>query len=97
LVSRNGRFVYAGNRAESSLIVFALDRRSGALSIVQRIASGGAVPWAFQFDPTSRWLLVANQKSDLVSAFSVDRRTGRLRDSGQAIEISRPVSICFLA
>jgi 6-phosphogluconolactonase len=97
LVSRDGRFVYAGNRVESSLIVFALDRRSGALSIVQRIASGGAVPWAFQFDPTGRWLLVANQKSDRVSVFSVDRRTGRLRDSGQAIEISRPVSICFLA
>lgn len=97
LVSRDGRFVYAGNRAENSLVVFALDPRSGGLSLVQRIESGGAVPWAFQFDPSGRWLLVTNQKSDRVSVFAVDRRTGRLRDSGQSAEIARPVSICFLA
>jgi 6-phosphogluconolactonase (cycloisomerase 2 family) len=97
LVSRDGRFVYAGNRAENSLVVFAIDQASGGLSVVQRIASGGAAPWAFQFDPSGRWLLVANQKSDRVSVFAVDRRTGRLRDSGHAAETSRPVSICFLA
>ncbi|WP_196221828.1 lactonase family protein [Sphingobium sp. CAP-1] len=95
LVSRDGRFLYAGNRGENSLLVYAIDRKRGTLSPVQRVASGGNVPWGFAFDPSGHWLLVANEKSDRVNIFAVDRRTGRLRDSGQSASLPKPVSFSF--
>ena len=36
-----GYFVYASNRGEDSLVVFAVDQGSGALKLTQRIACGG--------------------------------------------------------
>lgn len=95
LVSADGRFVYAGNRGENSLLVYAVDRRKGTLSLVQRIGSGGEVPWGFAFAPDGRWLLVANEKSDRISIFAIDRRTGRLRYSGQSATSPKPVSFSF--
>lgn len=95
LVSADGRFVYAGNRGENSLLVYAVDPRNGTLSPVQRIGSGGDVPWGFAFDPSGRWLLVANEKSDRINIFAIDRRTGHLRDSGQSASSPKPVSFSF--
>lgn len=95
LVSADGRFVYAGNRAENSLLVYAVDPRKGTLSPVQRIGSGGEIPWGFAFDPSGRWLLVANEKSDRITIFAIDRHTGRLRDSGQSASSPKPVSFSF--
>jgi 6-phosphogluconolactonase (cycloisomerase 2 family) len=95
LVSRDGRFVYAGNRGENSLLVYAVDPSTGHLSLVQRIGSGGETPWSFSLDPSGRWLLVANEKSDRLSTFAVDRASGRLRDTGHAATSPKPVSISF--
>ena len=95
LVSVDGRFVYVGNRGDNSLLVYAVDRRAGTLSLVQRIGSGGDMPWGFTLTADGRWLLVANQKSDRISVFAVDRRTGRLADTGNSVSTPRPVSISF--
>jgi 6-phosphogluconolactonase len=38
-VSPDGRFVYASNRGEDTLLVYSLNARSGALSLVQRLST----------------------------------------------------------
>jgi 6-phosphogluconolactonase len=92
LASADGRFLYVGNRGDNSLVVYAIDARSGRLSLVQRIGAGGETPWSFAFAAKGRWLLVGNLKSDRISVFGVDRRTGRLSDSGRSAAAPKPTS-----
>jgi len=94
-VSRDGRFVYAGNRGENSLVVLAVDPRTRLLEIVQRVDCGGTTPWGFALHPSGRWLLVANEASGSVHVFAVDRRSGALTDTGTAVQVPNPDSVTF--
>ena len=94
-VSRDGRFVYAGDRSENSLVVFAVDPRTDLLTLIQRIPCGGVTPWAFSVHPGGRWLLVANEASSTVNLFGIDQRSGLLTDAGKSISVPNPDSITF--
>lgn len=94
-ISLDGRFLYAGNRGEHELQVFRVDPDSGELALEQRIASGGQTPWGFALHPSGRWLAVAHQRSSTVKVFGVDRVSGRLAPTGQALDVPAPVSITF--
>jgi 6-phosphogluconolactonase len=94
-VSRGGRFVYAGNRGENSLVVLAVDPSTGLLTVIQRIPCGGLTPWSFAVHPSGRWVLVANEASDAVTVFAVDQRSGKLTDTNRAISVPSPDSIVF--
>lgn len=94
-VSRDGRFVYAGNRGENSLVVLAVDPRTDLLTTIQRIPCGGVTPWGFSVHPGGRWLLVANEASNTVNVFGIDQRSGELTDTGTSISVPNPDSITF--
>jgi 6-phosphogluconolactonase len=96
IVSADGRFVYAGNRAEHQLLVYRIHAQSGELTLVQRTSSGGELPWNFALHSSGKWMLVANQRSNKVNVFRVDTATGILTDSGQALEMTSPVAITFV-
>lgn len=95
-VSGDGRFVYAGNRAEHQLMVYRVDAASGQLTLVQRVSSGGELPWNFTLHPSGQWMLVANQRSNRIAVFSVDRATGMLAASGQFMDAPTPVNLTFV-
>lgn len=95
-VSADGRFVYAGNRAEHQLLVYRVDAASGELSLIQRVSSGGELPWNFALHSSGKWMLVANQRSGKVNVFSVDPASGMVADTGQAVDIPTPVSVAFV-
>ncbi|BBB01276.1 hypothetical protein RVR_8594 [Actinacidiphila reveromycinica] len=94
-ISADGRFVYAGNRAENSLVVFAVDPRTDLLGVLQRVPCGGTTPWGFTLHPSGRWLLVANEASSTVNVFAVDQGSGRLTDTGTSLAVPNPDSITF--
>ncbi|MBR8241454.1 lactonase family protein [Burkholderia multivorans] len=96
VISGDGRFVYAQDRAEDTLVVYRVDRDSGELSELQRIASGGARPWGMALDPSGRWLFVANQHSGNVAVFSVDPASGKLAATGATAEVPTAVSVAFV-
>jgi 6-phosphogluconolactonase len=95
-VSRSGRFLYGSNRGHNSIVVFAIDARSGRLTLVEHVSTGGKWPRNFTVDPSGRFLLVANQHTDNVVTFRIDSQTGRLTPTGQSIEIPVPVCLQFL-
>lgn len=95
-LSRDGRFVYVGNRGENLLTVYAIDAATGQLSLVQRLPAGGEGLWHFDLHPSGNWLLAANYRSNRIHLFAVDRDTGRLSDTGQSVESPAPVSVTFL-
>jgi 6-phosphogluconolactonase len=92
----NGRFLYASNRGDDSLAVFAVDKSTGALKRVALAPAGGRRPRHFVIAPSGRWLLVAHQASDTIAVFRVDLATGQIEPSGELLTISRPASLLFL-
>lgn len=95
-VHANGRFLYASNRGEDSIVVYAIDPANGKLALKQRVSSRGRVPRYFTFDPTNRWLVVANQEGGSLSVFGVDEKSGELAPVGDPVALARPMGVVFL-
>ena len=86
-VREDGKFLYASNRGEDSIVVYAIDAKTGELTLKQRTSSRGKVPRYFTLDPTNKWLIVSNQEGANVSVFSVDAKTGELAPQGEPVLI----------
>src|SRR2546421_7842993 len=97
-VASSGRTVYVSNRGHNSIAVFSVAESTGggALVLDQTISTEGDWPRNFSLDPTERWLLVANQRSDSVVVFGRDPGTGRLSATRQRIAIPSPVCLRFV-
>jgi 6-phosphogluconolactonase len=95
-IASTGDFLYASNRGENTLVVFAIDPGSGALSLRQRIACGGSTPRQFTLDPTERWLVCGNQDSASLTVFARDPGTGRLTGPGQTVALESPMYTLFV-
>jgi len=93
-VSPDGRFLYASNRGESNtLAIYSIDATTGKLKFLAHQSTMGNIPRNFSFDPTSNFLLVANQESDNIVIFKRDANTGLLTDTGKRIDVGNPVCI----
>jgi 6-phosphogluconolactonase len=92
-----GDFVYCSNRGHDSIVVFAIDPKTGLLSYVEHQASGGRTPRNFCLDPSGSFLLTANQNSNDVHVFKVDPKTGKLEPTGSSVDSPRPVCVRFVA
>jgi 6-phosphogluconolactonase len=95
-IRRDGKFLYVSNRGHDSLVVYAIDARSGELTLRQRVPSRGKVPRYFTFDPTEKWLIVSNQEGGNVAVFSVDGSSGELKPAGEPVAIPKPMAVVFL-
>jgi 6-phosphogluconolactonase len=94
VASPDGRFVFATVRGHNSVSVFAADA-GGDLSLVENVPSGGETPRGLGIDPTGRWLLIGNQRSNVVTVFEIDATSGRLSASGHTLSVGSPVDIQF--
>ena len=95
-VSPSGRFLYGSNRGHNSIVVYAINPRTGKPALIEHVSTEGNWPRNFVIDPSGRFLLVANQRSDNVVVFRIDARTGRLKPSGQTAQVPMPVCLKFL-
>jgi len=95
VITRDGRFVYFANRDNNFLYSFNADPKTGALTPMVRSNCGGKTPRNFTLDPTERWMLVANQDSNLISVFARDVTTGKLADEGKSFDAPAPMCILF--
>ena len=69
--------------------------RDGANATLTGEPTSMDCPVGFGIDPSGRWLLAANQSSDTVVVFAIDAATGKLKPTGQSIEVGSPVSVAF--
>jgi 6-phosphogluconolactonase len=95
-VRKDGKFLYATNRGEDTIVVYAIDAKSGELTFKQRTSSRGKVPRYFTLDPTNKWLIVSNQEGANVSVFSIDAKTGELQPKGDPVTLEKPMAVVFL-
>jgi len=96
-VDASGKFLYASNRGPSNVAVFAVDRKTGSLRLVEHVLTKGKTPRNFAIDPTGKYLFAANQDSNNIVVFRIDPKSGRLTDTGKVIEVPSPVSIVVLS
>jgi 6-phosphogluconolactonase len=95
-VHPSGKFLYGSNRGHDSIVVFAIDGKTGRLTYVENTPTQGSTPRGFGIDPTGGYLLAANQRSDSVVVFRIDQRTGRLTPTGNTIDVGAPVCVTFV-
>jgi len=96
-VSPDGRFLYASNRGESNSIGIFKINADGTLLWQDYQSTLGKKPRNFNFDPTGNFLLVANQDSDEIVIFKVNKQTGLLTDTGKRINVPNPVCIKWIS
>jgi 6-phosphogluconolactonase len=96
-VHPSGKLLFASNRGDDSIAVFAIDSDTGILTHVENEPTGGKTPRNFTIDPTGSWLLAANQDSDQIVVFRIDRKTGQLTRTGEVLQVSSPNCLQFVA
>ena len=96
-VRPDGKFLYASNRGDDSLAIYAIDQSKGTLTQVAIVHTGGKEPRSFEIDPTGKLLFAENQRSDNIVVFKIDAKTGQLTPTGKVLEVTSPVSLKFVA
>jgi 6-phosphogluconolactonase len=95
-ISPDGRFLYASNRLQTNEIsVYAIDPDNGKLIFSQRVTTDGKNPRDFAIDPTGKFLLVANQDSNMIYIYLIDKASGRLFRMAGGLEIYNAVCLKF--
>ena len=93
-VSADGRFLYAANRLHNTIAVFSIGS-NGKMKQLGETPTLGDYPCQFNFDPSGAFLYVCNQRSDQITSFRIDKRTGLLRFTGQYTPVGTPTCIIF--
>jgi 6-phosphogluconolactonase len=95
-IDNQGSFLYVSNRGHDTVTVFAIDSRTGRLSVIDYADAGGKTPRNFRIDPTGRYLLTSNQNGENIVVFRIDPKTGRLSPNNQELKLANPGSIFFV-
>jgi len=93
VIHPNGRFLYASNRGDDSIVVYAIDPATGQLTFIQRAPSQGNGPRDFTLDFTGNWLICTNQVSNNAAVFGVDAATGKLTPHGSPVDVPAPCGL----
>ncbi|MBV7571015.1 lactonase family protein [Pseudomonas sp. PDM27] len=95
--SADGKFLYVSNRGTANqLLVFAIDPVTGRLNELQRRAVEGDHPREFSLDPSGKFLLIANQKSNQIVVVERDAKSGLLGKTVQKLPMDAPSDLKFL-
>jgi 6-phosphogluconolactonase len=95
-VSPDGRFVYATNRGQNAVAMFAIDQSSGVPKLQGYEPTLGDHPRNFCIDPTGKWMFVANMNTNSIVSFAINGQTGALEATGSQLEVPGPSCIKFL-
>jgi 6-phosphogluconolactonase len=92
-VSPDGKFLYASNRDESNTIAIFSIGEDGKLKLLGHQSTLGKTPRNFNFDPSGNFLVVANQNSDNIVIYKINKQTGMLTPLPNQIQVPNPVCI----
>ena len=95
LISRDGRYLYSGNRSHNSIAIFSTDP-AGNIVLLANVSTEGDRPRSLALDPTGSYLFSLNQGADSVTSFQVNAKTGLLRFTGHYLPLGSPATMVFL-
>ncbi|MEZ4986900.1 MAG: lactonase family protein [Saprospiraceae bacterium] len=88
----DGQYLYASNRGHNSLAAWRIQPEDGRLQPLGHTPTGGDFPRNFTITADGNQLWVANQNTDNVRIFAIDKATGLLEQTGQ-FEVKTPVCL----
>ena len=102
-VTPSGRVVYASNRGQDSIAIFAVEPHDGTLSPVGWAPTHAKSPRFFCLDPAAKILYAANadegysdqQNTDTIVPFRINQANGTLTPAGDVIKTNSPCTIVF--
>ncbi len=92
-ITPDGNFLYGTNRGHDSIAIFRIDKNNGHLSLIDIEASRGKGPQNLAILSGGKWLVCANMPGNSVVVFQIDQKTGKLTQTGKAIEMPMPSCI----
>ena len=90
----NGKFIYAANRGDDSIAIFAIDDSNGRMTAVTTFKYGGRGPREMNFEPSGKYFYVCNTQSNDVTTLVADENTGVLTQ-GPKVELAQAGVIHF--
>lgn len=93
-LSKDEKILYGSNRGENTIVVFKRNTSDGTIKKIQSVPVHGDWPRNFTIDPTGKFLLVANQKSNNISVFWI-LSTGKLAFKDSSTRLPSPVCLLF--
>ena len=76
-MTSSGKFLYASNRGHDSIACFAVNEKTGELSLIEQVATE-KTPRSFNIDPSGRFLYAAGQSSGKLVAYEINAKSGKL-------------------
>ena len=93
-MTTDGKFLYGSNRGHNSIVVFKVSE-TGELSFLEAESTRGDWPRNFTISPDERYILAANQKTNNVTVFSIDKESGLLEFTGKQARVYTPTCLIF--
>jgi 6-phosphogluconolactonase len=94
-IGKDGKFLYGSNRGENSIVTFRIGT-DGTLTLAGHTSCGGDWPRNFVIDPSGKYILIGNQRSDNISIYRINEKTGIPVEPGWDYKIAKPVCLKFL-
>ena len=95
-IDQNGCFLFLSLRASSTIAVYAVDRSSGRLTLLENVPARGVSPRNITISPDNDFLFAANQASGTITVFAINHRTGHLDPVDVQMIVSQPGGISFV-
>jgi 6-phosphogluconolactonase len=95
-ISANGKFIYTSERTDDCISVLRFDSNNEMFEIIGRQKTMGKTPRDINLDPTGNWLLAANQDSDSIAVFEVNKKNGMINPAHVVENIKSPVCLEWL-
>ncbi|MBN2666266.1 MAG: lactonase family protein [Bacteroidales bacterium] len=93
-ISNDGKYLYGSNRGENNIVTF-LILPDGQLEQAGHTSCGGEWPRNFVLDPSGRYLISGNQKSDQITVFRINKRTGLPHQAVDSAQVKMPACLKF--
>lgn len=90
-ITRDGEFLFGSNRGDDTIAMYHLEP-DGRMEYLMNVSTAGKTPRNFIIDPTDRYVIAANQDSDNLVVFALDKQRGRL---DKVSELSIPTPVCI--
>jgi 6-phosphogluconolactonase len=94
-LGKDGKYLYGSNRGENTIVTFSIGS-DGKLTLAGHTSCGGDWPRNFTIDPSGKFILVGNQKSDTISVFKLDKNTGLPVEPSKRFPLKMPACLKFI-
>ncbi|MCM4156112.1 lactonase family protein [Gramella sp. AN32] len=91
----SGKYLYASNRGNDSIVIFKVDQKTGKLEVVDFVAVAGKTPRNFAISPYGKYLYAASQDTGNITSYRIDDATGKLTPMPPVFELKTPVCLDF--